>query len=84
MSCKNYDWRTWIVQIEFEIVYSQVTAEELIKLVAENLEDHKHLRGGVQFLDDLPHTNTGKIARKQLRELAKRFVLDYVPLEYTK
>ncbi|XP_019697686.2 luciferin 4-monooxygenase [Harpegnathos saltator] len=62
----------------------EVTADELIKLVANNLEDHKHLRGGVQFLDELPHTDTGKIARKQLLELAKRFVLDDVSTEYTK
>ncbi|KAL6257671.1 hypothetical protein P5V15_011250 [Pogonomyrmex californicus] len=56
----------------------EVTIEELIKLVADNLEDYKHLRGGVQFLDELPHTDTGKIARKQLRELAKCFVSNYV------
>lgn len=62
----------------------QVTAEELIKLVADNLEDYKHLCGGVQFLDNLPLTNTGKIARKELRELAKRFVVNYIPAECTK
>lgn len=61
-----------------------MTAEELIKLIADNLEDHKHLRGGVQLLDELPHTDTGKFARKQLRELAKRFMYDDVSAEYVK
>ncbi|XP_011877564.1 PREDICTED: probable 4-coumarate--CoA ligase 3 [Vollenhovia emeryi] len=57
---------------------AEVTAEELMKLVADNLESYKHLRG-VQFLDKFPYTETGKIARMQLKEMAKRFVSDCVP-----
>lgn len=60
---------------------TELTAEELIKLVADNLEDYKHLRGGVQFLDEFPRTDTGKIAKKQLRDMAKRFVSDSVLAE---
>lgn len=77
-------WKISLASSNLVQVALQVTAEELITLVANNLEDHKHLRSGVHFLDNIPHTDTGKIARKQLKEMAKRFVLDYVPAEYTK
>lgn len=50
---------------------TKVTAEELIDLVAKNLVDYCHLRGGVKFLDSLPHTATGKVARKELRLMLK-------------
>lgn len=42
-----------------------------MKLVADELKDYKHLRGEVQFLDELPHTNTGKITKKKLKEMTK-------------
>lgn len=53
-----------------------------MKLVENNLEEHMQLRGGVQFLDEIPHTHTGKIARNQLKEMAKCFVFDYVHVQY--
>ncbi|XP_014483111.1 PREDICTED: 4-coumarate--CoA ligase 1-like [Dinoponera quadriceps] len=46
-----------------------VTEEELINLVEKNLPDYCRLRGGVKFVEQLPRTTTGKIARKQLREI---------------
>ncbi|XP_036140321.1 uncharacterized protein LOC105834306 [Monomorium pharaonis] len=46
-----------------------VTEEELISLVEENLPDHCKLRAGVKFMDELPHTTTGKIAKKKLRKM---------------
>ncbi|CAK9828894.1 Luciferin 4-monooxygenase [Anthophora retusa] len=49
----------------------EVTAEELINMVASNLMDHCKLRGGVKFLPKLPHTHSGKISRKELRAMAK-------------
>lgn len=49
----------------------EVSAEELIKIVETNLIDHYKLRGGVKFLPSLPHTHSGKIARKELRAMAK-------------
>lgn len=60
----------------------QVTAEELVQLVADHLEEHKHLHGGLHFLDEMPHTDTGKIARRKLREVAANLVLDRIPVEY--
>ncbi|XP_011052366.1 PREDICTED: luciferin 4-monooxygenase-like [Acromyrmex echinatior] len=49
--------------------HKTVTEEELHDLVATNLPEYCKLRGGVTFLDKLPRTATGKIAKKQLRNM---------------
>ncbi|XP_039315158.1 luciferin 4-monooxygenase-like isoform X2 [Solenopsis invicta] len=46
-----------------------VTEEELYDLVAKNLPEYCRLRGGIKFLDKLPFTATGKIAKKKLRDM---------------
>ncbi|KAJ8711130.1 hypothetical protein PYW07_008372 [Mythimna separata] len=48
---------------------SKVTAEEIKEMVANKLSDSQRLRGGVIFMDKLPMTSTGKIARGELRKL---------------
>lgn len=53
----------------YQIFDLQVTEQELINLVEENLPDHCNLRAGVKFLDKLPRTTTGKISKKQLRDM---------------
>ncbi|XP_011297888.1 4-coumarate--CoA ligase 1-like isoform X2 [Fopius arisanus] len=50
---------------------SNVTEEEIMKHVEENLPDHMRLRGGVKILDKMPMTPSGKIQKKILREMAK-------------
>ncbi|XP_071639660.1 luciferin 4-monooxygenase-like [Temnothorax longispinosus] len=50
----------------------KVTEQELIDFVAENMMDHFKLRAGVIFLDAFPYTGSGKIARKDLKEIAKK------------
>lgn len=47
----------------------QVTEQELISLVENNMPDHCKLRAGIKFMDELPHTITGKIAKKELRKM---------------
>ncbi|XP_078043386.1 uncharacterized protein LOC144473409 [Augochlora pura] len=49
----------------------EVSANELITKVEKNCVDAYRLRGGVKFMPTLPHTATGKIARAQLRNIAK-------------
>lgn len=49
----------------------QVTEQELVDLVARELMDHYRLRGGVKFVESLPHNASGKISRKELKEMAK-------------
>ncbi|CAH2056389.1 unnamed protein product, partial [Iphiclides podalirius] len=50
---------------------SDVTEADLIQYVAGRLSNHKHLRGGVRFVDMIPKSLTGKILRKELRQMVK-------------
>lgn len=47
-----------------------VKAEELQAFIAGKLARHKHLLGGVKFVEELPKNPTGKIIRRKLREMA--------------
>ncbi|EDS34717.1 luciferin 4-monooxygenase [Culex quinquefasciatus] len=49
----------------------QVSAEEIVKFVASQVSPQKQLHGGVRFIDEIPKTASGKILRRELRELAK-------------
>lgn len=51
---------------------SKISAEGIEKFVEGKVSQHKKLRGGVAFIDAIPHTPSGKIVRKELRELAKK------------
>ncbi len=48
---------------------SRVTEEDIQKLVQQTLEKPKWLRGGVHFLDSLPHNPQGKVQRKHLEQM---------------
>ncbi|VEN44141.1 unnamed protein product [Callosobruchus maculatus] len=50
-----------------------VTAQELIDLIAQHFHADKQLHGGVIFVEEIPKTVTGKIARKMLKELVKQY-----------
>lgn len=50
----------------------EITEEEILEFVRGQVADYKRLRGGVVFLDVVPKSPSGKILRKDLRELAKR------------
>ncbi|KAI5633502.1 AMP-binding enzyme domain-containing protein [Phthorimaea operculella] len=47
----------------------QITAQEIKDHVAFKLSPSKQLRGGVVFMESLPKTSSGKIARAQLNKL---------------
>ncbi|KAJ9588695.1 hypothetical protein L9F63_018009 [Diploptera punctata] len=49
----------------------QVTKQEIIKYVEERVSPEKRLRGGVIFIDAIPRTPSGKILRRQLKNLTK-------------
>ena len=49
----------------------QVTEAELVDLSAITLGENKKLWGGVTFLNEIPKTINGKIARPILKEMAK-------------
>ena len=49
---------------------TDLKAQEVMDFVRENLANHKQLRGGVVFVDEVPKTASGKILRKELRARA--------------
>lgn len=51
----------------------QVTKEELHDLVKKNLPWYCKLLGGIIFMDQLPRVSTGKIDKKQLKLLARKY-----------
>ena len=53
-----------------------VTAQEIAAWLAKKVAPHKRLAGGVGFVDAIPKNPSGKIMRKDLRELAKSEVGD--------
>ncbi|KAL4220136.1 hypothetical protein ACF0H5_020548 [Mactra antiquata] len=48
-----------------------ITEEELINFVAEQVAPHMKLRGGVEFVTEIQRTVSGKILRRTLREKAR-------------
>lgn len=49
----------------------RITEEEIEKFVEERVAPHKALRGRVQFIDQIPRALSGKILRRQLKEMSK-------------
>ncbi|CAH2254762.1 4-coumarate--CoA ligase 1-like [Pararge aegeria] len=47
----------------------QVTKQEIIAYITEQVAPWKRLRGGVIFVDEIPKTPSGKILRRKLRAL---------------
>ena len=50
--------------------------EELKKYVADRLAGHKHLRGGIKFVPELPKNAIGKFLRRELRQRAKQEIAE--------
>lgn len=50
---------------------SKLTEQEVLDFVNEKMSHAKRLHGGVRFIDSIPKNITGKILRRELRELAK-------------
>jgi 4-coumarate--CoA ligase len=46
------------------------TEEGIVKWLGEKVANHKKLRGGVRFVDEIPKSAAGKILRRKLKELA--------------
>jgi 4-coumarate--CoA ligase len=51
---------------------NQISAEEISRFVKEHVASHKQLRGGVVFAEAIPKSASGKILRKDLRELSRK------------
>lgn len=48
---------------------TSVSEKELHAFVDERLSEYKRLRGGIQFVDSVPKNSTGKLMRRQLKQL---------------
>ena len=46
---------------------SELTEEDVKNFIAGQLSKHKHLAGGVQFVENIPKSAAGKILRKDLK-----------------
>ncbi|TPX31053.1 hypothetical protein SmJEL517_g05479 [Synchytrium microbalum] len=46
----------------------QKLAEDIIAFVNQRVADHKHIRGGIVFVEEIPTNATGKILRRVLRD----------------
>jgi acyl-coenzyme A synthetase/AMP-(fatty) acid ligase len=47
----------------------KLTEDDVKKFVAGKVSEHKHLTGGVQFVSAIPKNPSGKILRRNLKEM---------------
>ncbi|KAI0878150.1 acetyl-CoA synthetase-like protein [Hypoxylon argillaceum] len=59
----------------------KVTEQEIAKWLEPRVTRYKWLKGGVKFIDAIPKNPSGKILRKQLRDLATKEVGDRKPAD---
>ena len=57
---------------------TSLTEEELKNFVHPKVAAHKQLKGGVQFVNALPQSNTGKVLRRELKAEALKMESTYV------
>ena len=51
----------------FVVRRGEVTADEIMEFLSSRVAPHKQLRGGVEFVDQIPKSASGKILRRVLR-----------------
>lgn len=51
---------------------STLTEKEVATFIADKVSPHKRLRGGVIFVDSIPKTATGKIMRRELKNIKSK------------
>lgn len=56
----------------FVVKQDEVTEQEIIDYVARQVSSHKQLRGGVEFVNEIPKTSSGKILRRELRRMKSK------------
>uniref|UniRef100_A0A1E1WZA6 Putative acyl-coa synthetase n=1 Tax=Amblyomma aureolatum TaxID=187763 RepID=A0A1E1WZA6_9ACAR len=59
--------RAFVVLFQ-DIAASDDLKKELSKLVADQSSFHKHLHGGIEFVESIPKSDTGKNLRRALRD----------------
>ena len=56
----------------------EISEEEIAKYIEERVAPHKNLRGGVEFIDKIPRSLSGKILRRELKEKVTAALLNVV------
>ncbi|KAL0088079.1 hypothetical protein J3Q64DRAFT_1846281 [Phycomyces blakesleeanus] len=60
------------VVLDAASVASDEKAKEIHAYVAENVTNHKYLRGGIRFVAQIPKSPTGKILRREVKDIVKK------------
>ena len=66
------DHRAGEIPKAFVVRQGDVTSEAIIEYVAKRVTPQKKLRGGVEFVDKIPKSPSGKILRRFLRNREKQ------------
>lgn len=64
------------IALQENLTIKDIKPEEIASWLAQKVARHKRLAGGVKFVSAIPKNPSGKILRKELREVAKREVGD--------
>jgi len=56
----------------------EITEAEIVKYIEERVAPHKNLRGGVEFIDKIPRSLSGKILRRELKEKVTAALLSVI------
>lgn len=59
---------------------TNISEEEVKKLIRDKLASYKQLTGGVVFLDEIPKSPSGKILKRILREQAQNEIGEHSKL----
>ena len=60
-----------LIQTQKEAQESQATVEDILNLVHEKMAPYKKIRGGIEFIDAIPKSASGKILRRILKDKEK-------------
>lgn len=55
----------------YVVTNGNISKDDIIKFVEENVAPYKKLRGGVEFVDEIPRSLSGKILRRELKDKPK-------------
>lgn len=66
------EWPRAYVVLQEEAKARKVGEQDIQQFVAEKVAKHKHLVGGVKFVDEVPKLPSGKIMRKVVKDMAKK------------
>lgn len=56
----------------FVVINGEITTDEILTYVTEQVAPFKKLRGGVTFIDKIPKSTSGKILRRELKKLNEK------------